>query len=154
VNVLIATRETGINAKDWTIRRSESMKCLSLTQPWAWAVCAALKDVENRKWHTHYRGEILIHASKGYDKIGELVLRENGIIPPSSLELNYGGIQGKTIITDCVRVHTSKWFFGPWGFVLNGSMMFKEFIPWPGRLGLFEIPKEIIEEWRKEGLLQ
>ena len=39
------------------------MKCLSILQPWAWAIIHGGKDVENRTWRTAYRGPLLIHAS-------------------------------------------------------------------------------------------
>ena len=32
------------------------MKCLSIRQPWAWAIIHAGKDIENRCWPTSYRG--------------------------------------------------------------------------------------------------
>lgn len=38
------------------------MKALSVRQPWAWAITAAGKDVENRSWTTGYRGLVAIHA--------------------------------------------------------------------------------------------
>ncbi|MDR1938251.1 MAG: ASCH domain-containing protein [Tannerellaceae bacterium] len=38
------------------------MKTLSIKQPWAYLICAGIKDVENRTWNTNYRGRILIHA--------------------------------------------------------------------------------------------
>ena len=38
------------------------MKCLTICQPWAWAIVAAGKDVENRTRPTRYRGPLLIHA--------------------------------------------------------------------------------------------
>jgi hypothetical protein len=37
------------------------MKALSIQQPWAWAIIAGHKDVENRSWYTHHRGSLLIH---------------------------------------------------------------------------------------------
>ncbi|MBE9001406.1 ASCH domain-containing protein [Nostoc sp. LEGE 12447] len=40
------------------------MKAISVRQPWAWAIIYALKDIENRGWPIHYRGDILIHAAK------------------------------------------------------------------------------------------
>ena len=40
------------------------MKAISVRQPWAWAIISALKDIENRGWPIHYRGDILIHAAK------------------------------------------------------------------------------------------
>ncbi len=40
------------------------MKAISIKQPWAWLIAVGYKTVENRKWYTGYRGDILIHASK------------------------------------------------------------------------------------------
>jgi len=44
------------------------MKALSLTQPWASLVAVGVKRVETRSWTTQYRGEIAIHAAKGFPK--------------------------------------------------------------------------------------
>lgn len=44
------------------------MTVLSLRQPWAWVVVHLGKDIENRKWDTQFRGDFLIHASKGMTK--------------------------------------------------------------------------------------
>ena len=43
--------------------------CISLWNPWAWAIPYALKNVENRTWLPRWKGkdlggEILIHAAK------------------------------------------------------------------------------------------
>lgn len=40
------------------------MKAISIKQPWAWLIANGYKTVENRKWYTGHRGDILIHASK------------------------------------------------------------------------------------------
>ena len=37
---------------------------LSLRQPWAWLVVNGLKDLENRRWNTRFRGTFLIHAAQ------------------------------------------------------------------------------------------
>jgi len=42
------------------------LKALSLTQPWASLVAAKAKRIETRSWHTAHRGEIAIHAAKGF----------------------------------------------------------------------------------------
>jgi hypothetical protein len=44
------------------------MKALSLTQPYATLVVTGEKKIETRSWLTHYRGEIAIHAAKGFPK--------------------------------------------------------------------------------------
>jgi hypothetical protein len=38
------------------------VKCLTVCQPWAWAIVHGRKHVENRTWATDYRGPLLIHA--------------------------------------------------------------------------------------------
>ena len=45
-------------------KKKNNMKCLSVQQPWASAICTGVKDVENRTWQTkNAPGRILIHAS-------------------------------------------------------------------------------------------
>jgi len=43
---------------------AESMKALSVRQPWANLIAAGKKTIETRKWATDYRGQILIVSSK------------------------------------------------------------------------------------------
>lgn len=121
------------------------MKALSLMQPWAWAVVRGIKDIENRKWATKFRGELLIHASMRWDPIGAIVLRENGVEPPSEKDLAFyfGAFVGKVTVIDCVRWHPSKWFFGPWGFVLENPVEFKSPVAYPGQLGIFSVPRGV-----------
>ncbi|NBF09766.1 ASCH domain-containing protein [Pseudomonas sp. Fl4BN1] len=79
------------------------MKALSIRQPWAWLIIHGGKDVENRSWHTKYRGRFLVHASKGmtrgeYDEALELV-QDIGSMElyrrfPSFEALQRGGITG------------------------------------------------------------
>ena len=38
------------------------MRCLTVRQPWAWAIVAGLKSIENRSRRTTHRGPLLIHA--------------------------------------------------------------------------------------------
>lgn len=44
------------------------MKALTLTQPWASLVALQQKRIETRSWSTPYRGELVIHAAKGFPK--------------------------------------------------------------------------------------
>jgi len=39
------------------------MKALSIQNPYAYFVASGLKDVENRRWQTRYRGKLVIHAT-------------------------------------------------------------------------------------------
>lgn len=42
------------------------MKALTLTQPWATLMALQAKRIETRSWKTPYRGELVIHAAKGF----------------------------------------------------------------------------------------
>lgn len=43
---------------------SDTIKALSLWQPWASLVALGAKRIETRHWPTHYRGPLAIHAAK------------------------------------------------------------------------------------------
>lgn len=43
-----------------------TVRALTLTQPWADAVASGTKQWETRSWRTDYRGPLLIHAAKGF----------------------------------------------------------------------------------------
>lgn len=120
------------------------MKALSIQQPWAWLIVNGHKDIENRTWETNYRGPIVVHTGKKFDREGyNFVATQTDIDLPMPDEFKLGGIVGTVEITDCVDHHDSPWFFGPYGFVLESpkKVMFREF---PGRLGLFNISDELV----------
>ena len=128
------------------------MKCISIRQPWIWAILHCGKDIENRSWSTDYRGPILLHASNGmtlaeyYDFHNDVfggrapfareVLSRHGSIPDSK-SLPRGGIVGQADVVGCVTESDSPWFFGPYGFVLE-NVRSLPFRPCKGALGFFE----------------
>jgi len=128
------------------------MKAISIKQPWAWAIFYG-KDVENRVWGTKYRGELLIHASLTFDYDGLGWLRkhkhlvDDQIIPtPCFSSFEMGFIIGKVTMTGCVIHSSSPWFFGPYGFTFENPVLFKEPIPYRGKLKIFDVPGELITE--------
>jgi len=124
------------------------MKCLSLKQPWAWLMTNGLKDIENRKWRSNYRGRLLIQASKtwdqeGYDFIQNHLEDSERLLLPERYD--FGAIIGVVNMVDCVNHHPSKWFFGPWGFVFEAPRAFQNPIPYKGQLSIFDIPDRVVE---------
>lgn len=96
------------------------MKALSLRQPWLWAVLDLGKTIENRKWNTHHRGPILLHAAKGCTVVecGEVVRQIRTMTgidwqhEPSwrgYANLERGGICGYAEIVDVVPPTTKQW---------------------------------------------
>lgn len=120
------------------------MLALSIRQPWAWLITEFNghdpKRMENRKWYTKYRGWILIHAAITYDTAGaKWVRNEFGITVPGPGECKAGGIVGSAYLKDVVKASKSRWFQGPFAFVLTRVYPLP-FTFCPGQLGLFEYP--------------
>jgi hypothetical protein len=114
-----------------------AMKAITVRQPFAWLIVSGRKDVENRSWRTHYRGPLLIHAAK---KFHEMPLSDIADVfrvrlPPIE-DMKCGGIVGICELVDCVDEHRSKWFVGPFGFVLRNAKELP-FIEKTGGLGLW-----------------
>jgi hypothetical protein len=130
---------------------------LSVKQPWAQLIVSGKKDVENRSWRTNYRGRVLIHAGVTPECITlfeqALALMPIRVEVGSRLDLTdprsmdiwpRGAIVGAVTIVDCVLASDSPWFGGAFGWVLKDAVAFPEPIPYKGRLGLFEVPDELI----------
>lgn len=114
------------------------MKALTIRQPWAWAIMAGLKDVENRSWPTKVRGEILIHAAGKTDPRGFEFLNAQGILHPEAYPL--GALLGTVTLADCVTESPSAWWIGPHGFILKDPRRPEKPVKLAGRLGFFEVP--------------
>jgi len=121
-------------------------KFISIKQPWAWLIVAGFKDIENRDWPTSHRGETFIQAGKYIPAEDELRdIEKTFRVKIDRAALKYGGVIGKTNVIDCVRSHSSKWFFGPFGFVLTGSVAVP-FQPLRGMPGnFFNLPPQIVQ---------
>jgi hypothetical protein len=112
------------------------MRALSINQPWGWAIVHGGKDIENRDWHTNYRGEFLIHVGLKYDVSDDPFVLQTSGFDYYDPEVVTGGIIGKAEIVDCVRQSDSPWFFGRYGFVIRNARPLP-FRPCKGRLGFF-----------------
>lgn len=79
-------------------------KALSVRQPWAWLIVRGFKPVENRTWHTRYRGRFFVHAGQAFDRDGYAWIVASGLAPaafpsPGSFEL--GGVIGAVTLIEC-----------------------------------------------------
>lgn len=121
------------------------MKALSIRQPWAWLIVHGGKDIENRSWHTKFRGRFLVHASQGCtkDEYAEAYrfARQIGILVPRLEDLERGGIIGSVELVDSLDTSGSPWYMGQKGFLLRDPKPLP-FTPYKGRLGFFDVPEE------------
>jgi hypothetical protein len=80
------------------------MRALSLTQPWATAVALEIKRWETRSWPTGFRGELCIHAAKGFPGWAKEFMqckRISPMFPPMPPPL--GAIVCVCEVTECRR---------------------------------------------------
>lgn len=101
---------------------------LSVRQPWGHRILFEGKDIENRDRRTKVRGTIFVHSA--------LTIEEEGQELAERLRLPVGGLIGTVDIVDCVSESDSKWFFGPYGYVLANPRPMR-FVPCRGMPGFF-----------------
>lgn len=94
---------------------------LAVYQPWAWAIIAGGKDIENRGWSTKFRGRLYIHACKAkapaqeVDEMCEKAAEEKGV-EPARIRARYereealGKVIGSVEIVGVETKLDSRWF--------------------------------------------
>ncbi|MEO0487892.1 MAG: hypothetical protein AAF092_18495 [Pseudomonadota bacterium] len=126
---------------------------LSVRQPWAWAIVAGHKRIENRTQGAIRAGQmtcrrVAIHAAAGVKeeefRWGHWRLHRHGVRCPHPTELARGAIIGAVDVVDIVSDSDSPWFGGPMGLVLDNAAMCRP-IPCAGALGYFA--------WQPSGFL-
>lgn len=139
------------------------MRALSGYAEWFWLMAKNWKDVENRNWSlTKYikRDElparVYLHASKTKASKKDIVFIRSKLTPVQRQEFDAvdwgryrGTIIGEITITNEVTMDDwgmsathSPWFFGTYGFVVEGGTLYDRPIPCRGQLGFFEVALE------------
>ena len=128
------------------------MKVLTIKQPWSILIMQGYKRFEFRSWQTKYRGDLLIHAGKGIDKVAMERLAK--YIPK---DVPTGKILGKVKLVDCVKlspefkemlleenedVYANSSFNEVYGWQLKCVEVFDEPIEVKGKLGLWNYEME------------
>lgn len=122
------------------------MKGLTVCQPWAWAIAAGHKLVENRTRRTSYRGPLAIHAGKSKDWLKrmspetDLILGRLGL--PDDEDLVFGAIVATAQLVEVAHIdeieEPSIFAIGPWCWMLRDVAMVDPPIPWRGVQGIWE----------------
>lgn len=118
---------------------------LSVRQPWAWAIVAGHKPIENRsagaiRSGNMHPGRICIHAATGLKQDefqwGHWRLEKHGVACPRPETLVRGAIVGVVDVVDIIDRSDSEWFGGAMGLVLKNAIQIDP-IPAKGALGYF-----------------
>ena len=126
--------------------KRETLRCLAIRNPFAWAICAGEDTVENRSWPTDHRGTIAILAST--NKTGANGLTKGGVIPTDLF--TFGAIIGLADIEDVIeygpRVETNPWACGPFCWLMTNPRFLERPIPLKGKLNLFYLPDDVAKQ--------
>jgi hypothetical protein len=140
-----------------------TIKALSLTQPWATLVAIGAKKIETRSWQTPYRGRLAIHASQrmGKEPIRLLfeepfrsVLSAAGYRPSGQLPL--GVVVATCTLVTCCRVEIltlteqerafGDYSPGRWAWILEDVRPLGTPISMKGALGLWTADMSLLQE--------
>lgn len=129
----------------------EYLSALSLDQPFAHMICHLKMNVESRNWTTKRRGTIAIHATAKISKQEfEWVNRQFGLnLKPA--DVDFASVIGiadvvDVITEDQVTKKTSKWFIGPYGFVLENIVLLPRAVPTKGNRKFWRLKGKALEQ--------
>ena len=111
---------------------------LSIRQPWADLILHGWKDIENRTWRFPQKllGERIVAG-----KLMGGSLEDCPDYPETYKRAakRRGALLGEITIVDCVTASKSRWFKGPFGYVLKNPVIYRHPIPYRGQLGVFRV---------------
>ncbi|MDJ0554716.1 MAG: ASCH domain-containing protein [Microcoleaceae cyanobacterium MO_207.B10] len=136
------------DTRRWRKKRTGAVEvvgqvCLSLRQPWAWAIFHAGKDIENRAWLTKYRGLLYIHASQSYDKGAKTWIEEQfDIEVPSQKDVETGKILGSVNLVNISSQGQSPWAMpNQYHWEIASPRLLDIPVPAKGRLNLWKFER-------------
>lgn len=150
--------------------KTNEMYALTLYQPYAMLCVLAQKEWETRSWLTHYRGELIIHASAKFPKEAQNFMRTNPYCREALSfyhfdfveQMPLGCFVGKVNVTACLETNTldrsilpREIAFGDyspgrfmWG--LSNPLHFKKYIDAKGNRRLWKVPNELRDLVREQ----
>jgi hypothetical protein len=148
---------------DLTPRQFETMKAISLWQPWASLYVWGEKTFETRHWPTKHRGWLLVHAAGTWNKdIRAIVHEPHFRTVIAGRELPLKALIGAVYITDCLptddpsvteqlKLKEFDRYFGdyaPGRFAWKAinPVVFQKPIPFCGKQGFFNVPGWVVRD--------
>ena len=133
------------------------MRALTIHQPYASAILAGVKRVENRRWALKRPQWLALHA-------GRQVWRDPGVAVlwpevPHRDALPLGAVLGAFEVVGVARAEEldapDPWASGPWCWLIGEVIALPEPMPCRGRQGLWTVPggvgEALRDAWRTRG---
>lgn len=136
------------------------MRALTFWQPWAWAIAAGHKRVENRPWKPPewmIGNRLALHAGKTYDKAAEVeICKLLGVdsLPLGAAHVGSAIVAVVTVVEYCdvTRRHLAEefpewkdqtaWSFGPYVWLLRDVVSIEP-VHCRGAQGLWKMPDDV-----------
>ena len=129
--------------------RHREWTCLTVRQPYAWAIIKGAKDVENRDRMSKYMGRLHIHAAlkEWTDRVDHCVGRvakHFGVSVPEMLDdyhrhvsRGLGAVIGSVHMFGCAVQYESEWFEGRYGYLFRDAKPLRTPVPCKGSPSFF-----------------
>ncbi len=143
------------------------MRGFTLWEPWASLMAFGYKKNETRSWRTHYRGPLVIHASKNTRHargIGAL-LNAAGLtlvpddFPSTESAFPFGKVVAVVNLIDCIPTEAAEargltqmeracgdYSPGRFAWLTSGLRRIENPIPWKGSQGFWKVPPELVSQ--------
>lgn len=129
----------------------QGVNVLTLQEPYAWLVSQGIKDVENRKWHSNFRGRVFIHSAKtfspNYSSVEHWTGTHMGVVLPERDELakTMGRIVAVAEFDQMVFDHQSPWKLeNHWAWPIKWCHPINASEPQRGMPGMWRLPSDNI----------
>lgn len=154
------------------ITATDSIRGLTIKQPWAFAIAEGFKTIENRSRRTNYRGTLLIHAGQTVDQSVRIVrysrdaairfdnlggrsnywdVRQHipsRIVPPPATAMACSAVIATAQLVGCHEATDgccSPWGFADqWHWELADIRQLERAVPRAGALGLWKPDAELL----------
>ncbi|MGB6296551.1 MAG: DNA N-6-adenine-methyltransferase [Rivularia sp. (in: cyanobacteria)] len=164
-----STPKASVNEQsgEYSNTKSNTLKAISLWQPWASLIPLGLKHYETRSWKTKYRGKLLICSTAKSTKTQHLHYLKicNDIELPEWNETNFphGCAIAVCDLVDCIEITPEfiaqqsqteilcgNWQVGRYAWKLENIQPIAESFAVKGKQGLFNIPSTNFESYLKK----
>jgi hypothetical protein len=131
----------------------DTVRALTICQPWAWAIMAGVVRFANRGEFDEHLGPLVIRSAKLAPLLeqGCRILRDRRVDLPRSF--TFSAILGVVDVVDCIRPGQAMtdrkpdpFARGPWCLALERPRPLTAPIPYFGPRGLFRVPRELVAE--------
>lgn len=134
---------------------NQSIKAVTVYEPWAGLIARQFKEYETRSWYTPYRGPLVIHSGKREPMVEEMAVIEDALGKNYFLLMNFGCGLCVCELVHCYPVEAVRdrmtmreyklgnYSNGRYAWHMKVLKVFERPIPMRGQQGLWDWPEDV-----------